>query len=208
MAGTPTAWKSREKSRLGFTVVLSIRKTRLIPVAQESFVYPIYVVFLIAPTIHLPFGTAAEIFRWLLLSAIAFSVPLWMYVAGLRLHRVVLFSSILLAVSSYPAVEEYFQQNLAALVLLFLAAAAAAAVRNWLVLSGFLLALATAKPDTTGIGSLVVSAVGCGEIEGARPAGIEFFWQHGGAGSRRRGDCAPLDRALSGGGLELSKLWN
>jgi len=121
------------------------------PVAQEAFVYPIYVVFLIAPTIHLPFGTAAEIFRWLLLSAIAFSVPLWMYVAGLRLHRVVLFSSILLAVSSYPAVEEYFQQNLAELVLLFLAAAAAAAVRNWLVLSGFLLALATAKPDTTGL---------------------------------------------------------
>jgi hypothetical protein len=121
------------------------------PVAQESFVYPVYVVFLISPTINLPFGTAGEIFRWLLLSAIAFSVPLWMYVVGLRPHWVVLFASVLLAVSSYAAVEEYFQQNLAALVVLFLAAAAAAAVRNWLVLSGFLLALATAKPDTTGL---------------------------------------------------------
>jgi hypothetical protein len=121
------------------------------PLAQESFVYPAYVVFLIAPTINLPFGRAAEIFRWLLLSAIACSVPLWMYVAGLRPHWVVLFSSILLALSSYAAVEEYFQQNLAALVVMFLAAAAAAVVRNWLVLSGFLLALATAKPDTTGL---------------------------------------------------------
>ncbi len=121
------------------------------PVAQESFVYPIYVIFLIAPTIHLPFGTAAEIFRWLLLFAIACSVPLWMYVVGLRPHWVVQFSIILLAVSSYAAVEEYFQQNLAALVVLFFAAAAAAAVRNWLALSGFLLALATAKPDTTGL---------------------------------------------------------
>src|SRR6202034_3921806 len=73
------------------------------PVAQESFVYPVYVVFLISPTINLPFGTAAEIFRWLLLSAIAFSVPLWMYVVGLRPHWVVLFSYILLAVSSYAA---------------------------------------------------------------------------------------------------------
>jgi hypothetical protein len=121
------------------------------PVAQESFVYPIYVVFLMAPTITLPFRTAEEIFRWLLLVAIALSVPLWMYAVGLRPRRLVLLSSMLLAVSSYPAVEEYFQQNLAALVLLFLAAAAAAAVRNWLALSGFLLALSTAKPDTTGL---------------------------------------------------------
>jgi hypothetical protein len=121
------------------------------PVAQESFVYPVYVVFLLAPTINLPFGKAAAIFRWLLLSAIACSVPLWMYVTELRAGGVVLFSGVLLAVSSYPAVEEYFQQNLAALVLLFLAAAAAAAVRNRLALSGFLLALSTAKPDTTGL---------------------------------------------------------
>jgi hypothetical protein len=42
-------------------------------------------------------------------------------------------------------------QNLAALVLFFLAAGAAAIVRNWLVLSGFLLALATVKPDISGL---------------------------------------------------------
>jgi hypothetical protein len=121
------------------------------PTAQESFVYPVYVVFLMAPTITLPFDVAARIFRWLLLAAIAFSVPLWMHAVNFRPRRLVLVSGILLALSSYAAVEEYFQQNLAALVLLFLAGAAAAAVRKWLVLSGFLLALCTAKPDTTGL---------------------------------------------------------
>lgn len=121
------------------------------PVAQESFVYPLYVVFLMAPTITLPFDVVKEIFRWLLLGAIACSVPLWMYALRFAPSRLVTFSIILLAVSSYPAVEEYFQQNLTALVLLFLAAAAAAVVRKWLVLSGVLLALATAKPDTVGL---------------------------------------------------------
>jgi hypothetical protein len=56
-----------------------------------------------------------------------------------------------LAVSSLPAVMEFHMQNLATLVILFLAAATAAAVRNWLALSGFLLALATTKPDISGL---------------------------------------------------------
>lgn len=121
------------------------------PVAQESFVYPLYVVFLMAPTVTLPFPVVMVIFRWLLLFASAFSVPLWMYALGFRPRRLLLISSMLLAVSSFPAVEEYFQQNLSGLALLFLAAATAAAVRKWLTLSGFLLALATIKPDTTGL---------------------------------------------------------
>jgi hypothetical protein len=120
-------------------------------VAQESFVYPLYVVFLMAPTVTLPFPLVIVIFRWLLLIAIALSVPLWMYAIGFRPRRLLLISSMLLAVSSFPAVEEYFQQNLAGLALLFLAAGAAAAVRKWLTLGGFLLALATFKPDTTGL---------------------------------------------------------
>jgi uncharacterized membrane protein len=57
----------------------------------------------------------------------------------------------LLAVSSTPALFEFHQQNLTSLTLLFLAVAAAAAVRNWLGLSGVLLALGTMKPDTSGL---------------------------------------------------------
>jgi hypothetical protein len=119
------------------------------PKAQESFVYPLYVAFLLAPTVSLPFPVAAEIFRWILLLSIALSVPLWMYVVEMRARWQIIVGGMLLAVSSYPSIEEYAQQNLTALVILFLAVAATAAVRNWLILGGFFLALATAKPDIT-----------------------------------------------------------
>jgi hypothetical protein len=119
------------------------------PTAQESFVYPLYVVFLLAPTVTLPFPVVAELFRWIFLLSIALSVPLWMYVVGMRARWPIVVSGILLAVGSYPAVEEYSQQNLTALVVLFLAVAVAATVRNKLVGSGFFLALATTKPDIT-----------------------------------------------------------
>jgi hypothetical protein len=121
------------------------------PTARESFVYPLYVVFLIAPTVTWSFHTAAQVFRWLLLASIACSVPLWMDALKIRLSRPLMIAGMLFALGSYPAVEEFFQQNLTALVIFFLAGAAAAASRNWLTLSGFLLALATMKPDTTGL---------------------------------------------------------
>ncbi len=118
---------------------------------QESFVYPLYVVFLMAPTVSLSFGTVQQIFRWFLLFATGCSVPLWLYAVGFRPRLLSIITGIVLILSSYPAVLEFHMQNLAALALLFLAAGAAAAVRNWLVLSGFLLALATFKPDVTGL---------------------------------------------------------
>ncbi len=120
------------------------------PKAQESFVYPLYVVFLLAPTVGLPFATVATIFRWLLLLAIALGFSLWAYAVGMRSGRIYVLAGVLLALGSYPAFEEYSQQNLTALVVFFLAAAAASIVSNRLVLGGFLLALATVKPDIAG----------------------------------------------------------
>lgn len=117
------------------------------PVKQEAFVYPLYVVFIMAPTITLPFGVVCEIFRWLLLTAIALSVPLWMRAIGFRTNLAYELSGMVLVLSSSPAIVEYYQQNLAGLVIFFLAAAAACAASSWLLLSGFLLALATIKPD-------------------------------------------------------------
>ncbi|MGA8491296.1 MAG: hypothetical protein WB711_12790 [Terriglobales bacterium] len=121
------------------------------PPFQESFVYPLYVIFLLTPTLTLPFREVQEIFRWLLLFVIACSVPLWMYAVGFRSPMLSTITGIVLVLSSYPAVLEFHMQNLAALALFFLAAGAAAAVRNWLMLSGFLLALATFKPDVSGL---------------------------------------------------------
>jgi hypothetical protein len=121
------------------------------PIAQESFVYPLYVVFLLAPFVTLPFGSVVDIFRWSLLILAACSVPLWMYSIRLRPRWQIVLSAMLLVTASSPAVAEYFQQNLAALVVFFMAAAMAAMVRKWLLLGGCLLALATTKPDISGL---------------------------------------------------------
>jgi hypothetical protein len=119
------------------------------PIQQEAFVYPIYVAFLLAPTVGLPFRIVAEVFRWILLASVALSVPLWIGAISFRTRASVTIAAMLLALSSPPAVVEFFQQNLIALAMLFLAAAAAAIVRNRLVAGGILLAVATVKPDST-----------------------------------------------------------
>ncbi len=121
------------------------------PKWSESFFYPLYVVFLLAPTVTLSFSTVLQVFRWLLLLGIAASVPLWMYSVGLRLRPLHLASAMLLAVSTYPAVLEFHMQNLTALAALLLALAAASCVRGSLILSGFLLALSTIKPQLSGL---------------------------------------------------------
>lgn len=119
------------------------------PIEKESFVYPLYVVFVLAPTTTWSFPVVMEVFRWILLACIALSIPLWGSAMGLRAGLPIILASAVLALSSPPAVMEYFQQNLTALVVLFVAAAAAAIYKKWLMLGGFLLGLATMKPDGT-----------------------------------------------------------
>jgi len=121
------------------------------PKQQEGFAYPLYVAFLMAALAQLPFPVAQEISRWLLLLAIAVSVPLWSSAVGTRINVAALVAAMVLAVGSYPAVMEFYQQNLAALIVFLLAAAAACLARGWLIVAGFLLALATVKPEISGL---------------------------------------------------------
>ena len=121
------------------------------PKDLQAFVYPLYVVFLVAPAVCLPFSTAADIFRWFLLLCTAAAVPLWMYAIGFRATRLLTASAILLTVGSFAAVFEDRQQNLSALVVLLLAGSIASTARRRLTLSGFLLALSTIKPQLSGL---------------------------------------------------------
>jgi hypothetical protein len=119
------------------------------PLRHQSFVYPLYSFLLLAPTVSWPFPLVVLVFQWLLLASIALSVPFWMWALGLRANPLLSLSAMLLAISSTPAVWEYFQQNLTSLIVLFLAVAAAAVYRNRLVMAGAFLAVATMKPDVT-----------------------------------------------------------
>jgi hypothetical protein len=121
------------------------------PADQVAFAYPVYVAFLLAPTVNLPFAMVQTVFRWLLLFSIAASVPAWMYAMGFQTSPAFVLSGMVLAISTYPSVLEFHMQNLAALVAIFLAFAAAAAVRNCFSLSGFLLGLSTIKPQLSAL---------------------------------------------------------
>jgi hypothetical protein len=117
------------------------------PKDQQGFAYPIYVVFLLAPTMKAPFATVQLAFRWILILFIAASVPLWLSVLGWRISAAATLSLILLIIGSFPSVQAIKLQQLSVVVCLLLAASAAGLVRRRLVLSGILLALATIKPQ-------------------------------------------------------------
>jgi len=121
------------------------------PKDQVAFAYPLYVIFLLAPTVDLPLRAVLTIFRWIGLLSLSVCVPLWMWAVGFRTRVMFTVAGMVLAVSTSAAISEYCQQNLATLVVFMLAAAAAAAVRGWLALAGFLLALSTIKPQISAL---------------------------------------------------------
>ena len=117
------------------------------PKDQQGFAYPAYVVFLMAPTIDLPFNVVQKGFRWLLFALAVATVLLWLYVLRWKppcRTRVIL---IILMLGWLPMVQGIKLQQLSLLVAGFLAACSACLAGGWLVLSGGLLALATIKPQ-------------------------------------------------------------
>jgi Glycosyltransferase family 87 len=117
------------------------------PKDQQGFAYPLHVVFLLAPTIGLPFPVVQTGFRWLLVVLTLASVFLWLRV--LRWHPSVAVTAILIVLTfgSYGVVQGIKLQQLTLLVSALLAGCAAALVAGHFSLAGFLLALATIKPQ-------------------------------------------------------------
>jgi hypothetical protein len=119
------------------------------PKDQQAFAYPLYVVWLLAPTIALPFPLVQTAFLWLLVTVTAISVLLWFRAL---LWRVSLSSKMIwtiLVLGSFPAIQAFKLQQLTLLVSALLAAGMASVVYRRFVLAGILLALATIKPQLT-----------------------------------------------------------
>ena len=121
------------------------------PSDQAAFAYPIYVAFVLAPTVTLPFGVVSGVMRWLFMVCIAVSVPIWAYAIGLRVKAAWVITAMALTLSAYASVLEFHMQNLSALVAILLASASASLACGWLTLAGILLAISTIKPQFSGI---------------------------------------------------------
>jgi hypothetical protein len=117
------------------------------PKDQQGFAYPLHVVFLLAPTVGMPFPAVQAGFRWLLVLLTLASVFLWLRVMRWQPSGTVTASVVVLTFGSYAVVQGIKLQQLTLLVSALLAGCGAALVAGHLSLAGFLLALATVKPQ-------------------------------------------------------------
>jgi hypothetical protein len=117
------------------------------PKDKQGFAYPVYVVFLLAPLIGLPFAGVQIFFNWLLVALTAASVWLWLRVLRWRLPVMAIAAGIALTLGSFPAVQGLKLQQLTLLVAALLAVAVACMSSGFLFCGGALLALATIKPQ-------------------------------------------------------------
>lgn len=116
-------------------------------VDEQRFVYPVYVVFLLAPTVHLDFAILQACAPLVLGVLTAISVWLWLGVLRWRPPPLVIAALALFVVSS-PQIAHGLRLRQFGLFVAFLVAAAVwCLTRRQLFLAGVLLALATIKPQ-------------------------------------------------------------
>lgn len=119
------------------------------PKDQQGFAYPVYVVFLLAPLVKLPFPVLLIAFYWFLALITAASVWMWLRVLMWRLSTLKIAIGITLTLGSFAAIQGIKLQQLSLLVAALLAGAAACAAGGHFFVGGALLALATIKPQLT-----------------------------------------------------------
>ena len=117
------------------------------PKDQQGFAYPVYVVFLLAPLVGLPFPTLLVAFYWFLAALTAATVWLWLHVLRWRLPVLATAIGITLTLGSFAAIQGIKLQQLSLLVAGLLAGAAACVAGGYLFLGGAMMALATIKPQ-------------------------------------------------------------
>ena len=106
-----------------------------------------YFVFLLGPTVRLPFSLIQHGFFWILAAITVASVPLWLRALGSRVSLSVHLIWIVLTLGSFPAIQGLKLQQLTLLVVGLMAAAVYAITRRHLALAGILLACASIKPQ-------------------------------------------------------------
>jgi hypothetical protein len=117
------------------------------PIDEQRFAYPLFVVFLLAPTIRLPFTVVKSLFTLILSASAVWTVLLWIQVMGLKAGGDKIFACILLTLATIPYAEGIQLQQLSVLVAFLLAAAVYALATEKFIVAGLLLAIATIKPQ-------------------------------------------------------------
>jgi hypothetical protein len=119
------------------------------PTDQQAFAYPVYVAFLLSPTVGMSFDQVQMLFRWMLGVFTLASVPLWLRVVDWRLPLIATIAIALFVFSTFPVVQGMALQQLSLLVAPMIAACVFLLVQGRGAAAGVVLALATIKPQIT-----------------------------------------------------------
>ena len=117
------------------------------PRDEARFAYPLYVVFLLAPTIGLPFPFVQALFVGFALIASVVSVWCWVYVTGTGRRTFYTVVASMLLVGSWPYVLALNLQQPVLIVFALVSVAMMAITTGALAAAGPLLALAMIKPQ-------------------------------------------------------------
>jgi hypothetical protein len=143
---------------------------------QQRFVYPLYIVFLLAPATVVPFAWVKAVFPFIALLLLAGMVNAWLAALGWRLPRLQRALITILGVSAPAAIHATLLQQPAVLVVTLMALAAAALSRGRYAWAGGLLALTTIKPQLSLI--FVLWLLGWALADWRRRQGV--VWSFGG----------------------------
>jgi hypothetical protein len=119
------------------------------PHDQQAFAYPVYVVFLLAPTVKLPFAEVQAGARWLFVGLTLLSLWFWLRVVNWRPSFATVLSLGILLLSTIPFVQAIKLQQLSLLVAALMAGCLYLLTEKFQLLAGVLLAMATIKPHVT-----------------------------------------------------------
>ena len=117
------------------------------PIDQQRFAYPAFIVFLLAPSILLPFEVVKILATILLLGAAILTVAIWTRLMGLDLRLRGEVALILVCLSTIPYAEGIQLQQLSVFVAFVMAASVYALAKERLVIGGVFLAISTIKPQ-------------------------------------------------------------
>jgi len=129
----------------GHIVTEEQSRTRIVD--EQRFVYPVYVVFLLAPTVHMDFATVQKLAPFVLGALAALSVLFCLGLLNWRLSWAMTVAMVLFTVGS-PQIGQGIRHQQFALVVGFLLFAGAWCVhKGHMVSGGVLLALSSIKPQ-------------------------------------------------------------
>lgn len=114
---------------------------------EQRFAYPIYVIFLLAPTVHVEFASLQEWAAAILALVIAIAVWLWVQIVGWRLSWPVIVCLMLFVIASPQLAQGLRLRQLGLLVGFLIALAAWCVTRRHYAATGVLLAISTIKPQ-------------------------------------------------------------